>query len=161
VRVQLRNRLFIATPTPLAWRKAASGQPLKRGWPGVAGVPSPGHVSKGIFRERRRAPCLCRSMGVGPAQPKLDQVPGEEGAPHGKRTNPRRAVTRCQGRPEATATDRRAVLRARITDEGGEPQGSRKGRPRYPLEGRGEQVDVSTQRHMAETQNSGSYVKWS
>ena len=38
--------------------------------------------------------------------------------------------------------------------------GSRKGRPRYPLEGRGEQVDASTQRHIAETQNSGAYVKW-
>ena len=53
------------------------------------------------------------------------------------------------------------VLRTHSTDEGGEPQGSRKGRPRYPLEGRGEQVDASTKRHMAETQNSGSHVKWS
>ena len=161
VRIQLRNRFFIAMPTPLAWRKAASGQPLMRGWPRVAGVPSPGHASKGISREPRRAPCLCRIVGIGPAQSQLDQVPGDEGTPRGKRTNPRRAETCCQGRPEATATGRRAVLRAHITDEGGEPQGSRKGRPRYPLEGRGEQVDVSTKRHMSETQNSESHVKWS
>src|SRR5215471_11362759 len=30
-RVQLRNRFVIATPTPLAWRKAAPGQPIVRG----------------------------------------------------------------------------------------------------------------------------------
>jgi hypothetical protein len=34
VRVQLRNRFIIATPTPLAWRKAASGKPIMRGCPG-------------------------------------------------------------------------------------------------------------------------------
>jgi hypothetical protein len=99
-------------------------------------------------------------LGVGLAQPQHDQVPGDEGNPHGKRTSPRRAETCCQGRPEATATGRRAVLRTHSTDEGGEPQGSRKGRPRYPLEGRGEQVDASAQCHMAETQNSETYVKW-
>jgi hypothetical protein len=161
VSIQLRNRFMIAMPTPSIGRKAASGQPLTRGWPGIAGVSCPGHVFKGTSREPRRAPCLCRILGAGPAQPKLDQVPGDEGTPHGNRTNPRRAETCCQGKPEAAARGRRAVLRAHSTDEGGEPQGSRKGRPRYPLEGRGEQVDVSTKRHMPETQNSGSHVKWS
>src|SRR6516165_11695280 len=39
-----------------------------------------------------------------------------------------------------------AVLRPRTTDEGGEPQGFRKERPRNPLEGRGEQVHVSVER---------------
>ena len=152
---------IVAMPTPLTRCKAASGQPLLRGWLGVAGVSSTGHVSQGISCEPRRAPCLCRMVGIGPAQPKHDQVPGDGGNPRGKRTNPRRAETCCQGRPEATATGRRAVLRTHTTDEGGEPQGSRKGRPRYPLEGRGEQVDASTKRHMVETQNSGSHVKWS
>ena len=33
-----------------------------------------------------------------------------------------------------------AVLQPHSTDEGGEPQGSRKGRPRYPPEGRGKHV---------------------
>jgi hypothetical protein len=107
---------IVAMPTPLTRRKAASGQPLLRGWPGVAGVSSTGHASKGISREPRRAPCLCRRMGVGPAQPELDQVPGDEGTPQGKRTNPRRAETCCQGRPEATATGRRAVLRTHSTE---------------------------------------------
>jgi hypothetical protein len=35
-----------------------------------------------------------------------------------------------------------------------------KGRPRYPLEGRGEQVDVSMRDYIHETQNSVTYVKW-
>jgi len=49
---------------------------------GVAGISSPGHASKGTFREPRRAPCLCRLLGSGlQAQPKLDQVPGDEGSP--------------------------------------------------------------------------------
>jgi hypothetical protein len=43
-------------------------------------------------------------------------------------------------------TDGGAVLRPRSTDEGGEPQGFRKERPRNPLEGRGEQVHVSGER---------------
>ena len=125
VRISAPKSLNFATSTPLTWRKTAFRQPILRGWPGVAGVLSPGHVSKGISREPRRALCLCRILGVGPAQPKLDQVPGDEGNPHGKRTNPRRAETCCQGRPEAAATGRRAVLRTHSTDEGGEPQGSR------------------------------------
>jgi hypothetical protein len=47
--------------------------------------------------------------------------------------------------------DGRAVLRTHSTDEGGEPQGSRKGRPRNPLEGRGEQAYVSVERRHSET----------
>ena len=44
------------------------------------------------------------------------------------------------------------------TGEGGEPQGFRKERPRYPLEGRGEQSDVSVEGNISETQNSRNYV---
>ena len=49
------HRFVIATPTSLAWRKAASGQPITRGCFGVAGVPSPGHAFKGTPCEPRRA----------------------------------------------------------------------------------------------------------
>jgi hypothetical protein len=65
VRIQLRHRFVIATPTPLAWRKAASGQPLTRGCFGVAGVPSPGHAFKGTPREPRRA--RAATLAVDPA----------------------------------------------------------------------------------------------
>jgi hypothetical protein len=54
-------------------------------------------------------------------------------------------VSRRQGQPEAGVKDSTAVLRAHGTDEGGEPQGSRKGRPGYPPEGRGEQMDGAIQ----------------
>lgn len=60
-------------------------------------------------------------------------------------------VSRRQGQPEAVVTDSPAVLRTHITYEGGEPQGSRKGRPGYPLEGRGEQMDGVTRWHIHET----------
>jgi hypothetical protein len=53
-------------------------------------------------------------------------------------------VRRHQGQPEVAVTDSSAVLRTHSTCEGGEPQGSRKGRPGYPLEGRGEQMDGVT-----------------
>ncbi len=54
--------------------------------------------------------------------------------------------------------DGRAVLRPRITYEGGEPQGFRKERPRNPLEGRGEQGDASVEGNISEAQNSRNYV---
>jgi hypothetical protein len=63
-----------------------------------------------------------------------------------------------QGKPEATGTDGGAVLRTRSTCEGGEPQGIRKERPRYPLEGRGKQADASAEGNIGETQNSNHYV---
>ena len=65
-----------------------------------------------------------------------------------------REVRATKGRPEEARTDLGAVLRPRSTDEGGEPQGSRKGRPRYPLEGRGKQAYESVERRHNETQNS-------
>jgi hypothetical protein len=63
-----------------------------------------------------------------------------------------------QGKPETAGTDGRAVLRPYSTCEGGEPQGLRKERPRHPLEGRGEQADVSAEGNIGETQNSNGYV---
>ena len=87
---------LVAMPTPLTRRKAASGGPILRGCAGIAGVPSAGHAFKGISQEPRRAPHLLLTMGG----------------------------TSRQGKPEATGTDGRAVLRTRSTCEGGEPQGS-------------------------------------
>jgi hypothetical protein len=49
----------VAMPTPSQQRKAASGNDRNReGHPGIAGVASSGHVSKGISHEPRRAPHL-------------------------------------------------------------------------------------------------------
>jgi hypothetical protein len=40
----------------------------------------------------------------------------------------------------------------------GNRRASAKERPRYPLEGRGEQADVSAEGNIGETQNSNCYV---
>src|SRR5437899_2284914 len=49
----------------------------------------------------------------------------------------RRGGTRLQGSTGGVTDGSGAVVETNSTDEGGEPQGSRKGRPRDPLEGRG------------------------
>src|ERR1700730_16387970 len=66
--------------------------------------------------------------------------------------------TRLVAMPTLLTKRKAAVLRHRSTCEGGEPQGFRKERPRYPLEGRGEQADVSAEGNIGETQNSNCYV---
>ena len=65
-----------------------------------------------------------------------------------------REVRATKGRPEEARMDAGAVLRPYSTEEGGEPQGSRKGRPRNPLEGRGKQAYESVERKHNETRNS-------
>jgi hypothetical protein len=131
VKIQLRNLPPLRCRRRSVWWKAASGYDRNcEGRPGIAGVVSSGHVSKGISHEPRRAPISARKSGKTAAK--------------GDRRRPR--------------TGGRAVLRPRITYEGGEPQGFRKERPRHPLEGRGEQGDVSVEGNISETQNSSNYV---
>ena len=132
---------------------------VMRGVSGIAGVASPGHAYKGISREPRRASCFSVVWAFGGAQPKATWFPEGEGCLREKRTTLKRSLLS----PRETGgagKGSEAVLRCHSTDEGGEPQGSRKGRPRYPLEGRAEQVDVSTRDRMHETLNSGRHVKW-
>jgi hypothetical protein len=51
VKIQLRNPSRLRMPTPLGVRKAASGYDRNcEGRPGIAGVPSSGHVSKDFPR---------------------------------------------------------------------------------------------------------------
>ena len=56
VKIQLRNLILVAMPTPLALRKAVSGPTAMRGRAGVAGVPSSGHASHGFPRNPRELP---------------------------------------------------------------------------------------------------------
>lgn len=160
VRIQLRNLFFRGDADAVSLAEGRIRTTDKRGCSGVAGVPSPGHAFKGIPREPRRAPYLSRIMGPVTPNQKEPGPMGHEGLPQGKRTSSQRGETCRRGRPEVAARGRRAVLRAHITVEGGKPQGSRKGRPRYPLEGRGKQVDVSVWDRIHEAQNLGRYVKW-
>src|SRR5262249_60512100 len=66
-------------------------------------------------------------------------------APGGPPLEMGREVRATKGRPEEARTDQGAVLQPHSTDEGGEPQGSCKGRPRYPLEGREKQAYKSVE----------------
>ena len=160
MRVQLRNLYIVAMPTPLALRKAASWRTDNARSAAVAGVPSPWHVFTETSREPRRAPCLFAYWGVVyPADNRTRSAVAAEGRRQKRKASAAKVTCR-QGKPEVAATGRRAVLRTHTTYEGGEPQGSRKGRPRYPLEGRGKQGDESIRGRRPETPISEDPVPW-
>jgi hypothetical protein len=158
--IQLRNLYIVAMPTPLALRKAASWRTVTARSAAVAGVPSPWHVFIETSREPRRAPCLSAHWGVVyPEDNRTGSAVAAEGHRQKRRSSAAEVICR-QGKPEAATTGRRAVLRTHTTCEGGEPQGSGDGRPRYPLEGRGKQVDESMKGCMPGTPISEKHVKW-
>src|ERR1700674_1210533 len=146
-------------PTPFSGRKAVSGTPICEAWPESPGSLARDMLTKGLSVNPGELPASPQT-GPGGAQPKDTWSPRGEGCPREKRMTLKRShlLPRETG---GAGTGRRAVLRFHTTDEGGEPQGSRKGRPRYPLEERDEQVDASAQHHRHETWNSGRHVKWS
>ena len=149
---------LIAMPTPCCRRKAEFGAPLGEVCSGSPESLARGMLTKGFPVNPGELPASPQA-GPGAAQPKDTRSAGGEGCLREKRMTLKRSLLR----PRETGgagTGRRAVLRFHSTDEGGEPQGSRKGRPRYPLEGRDEQVDVSGQGNRHETLNSGRHVKW-
>ena len=149
---------LIVMPTPF-WRwKAVSGAPLGEVCSGSPESLARGMLTKGLSVNPGELPASPQA-GPGAAQPKDTRSPGGEGCPREKRTTLKRSLL-LPRETGGAGTGRRAVLRFHSTDEGGEPQGSRKGRPRYPLEGRDEQVDVSGQGHRHETLNSRRHVKW-
>ena len=96
----------------------------------LAGVPSPGHAPQGWSQEPKRAPDLLLSRGGTPLQ----------------------------GLTGGVADGSGAVVETHSTGEGGEPQGSRKGRPRDPLKGRGCRADVSVRRKHSRDSELGCYV---
>ena len=158
MRDQFRNRPHCDADSVLR-AEGSIRYAVMRGAAGIAGVASPGHAYKGISREPRRASCFSVIWAFGGAQSKDTWSPGGEGCLREKRTTLKRSLLL----PRETGGAGKgsgAVLRFHSTGEGGEPQGSRKGRPRYPLEGRDEQADVSARDRMNETQNSGRHVKW-
>jgi len=100
----------------------------------------PGHAFIGVSREPRRAGYSFDKLRDGCAHKECNPVYGGGGRTHRSEHTLDEGNHR-QGKPEATVMTSPAVLRSHSTDEGGEPQGSREGRPGYPLEGRGEQMD--------------------
>ena len=112
---------------------------------GVAGVKDQGMFSKGSSANAGELTVSSVENGfeVRPNR-KEPGLSGTECVARSKRRKHSTEVSARQGQPEASVKGSRAVLRIHSTCEGGEPQGSREGRPRYPLEGREEQMDVST-----------------
>jgi len=140
--------VVVAMPTLLTKRKAASAPPLCKGSAGSPESLARGMLSSGfpanpgeLSASRARWACV-------PPNPKRTGSPGARGSLHGKRMNPRRE------KPVAKGNRR---WQRRVDEQSYEPmvplkvenrRAPVKGRPRYPLEGRGEQVDVSMQCYM-------------
>jgi hypothetical protein len=107
---------------------------------GLAGVEDRGMLPKGSPGNPGELTISSKRCALVPRMRSGTRSVGQEGRAY-RSEHALIEVSRRQGQPEAAVTDSTAVLRAHITGEGGEPQGSRKGRPGYPLEGRGEQMD--------------------
>ena len=159
MRVQLRNRRSCDADAVSRAEGCIRATVNARLFPG-----SPESLAQGMLSQRlpvNPGELLVSSrMGCGsPVDKRTRSAVAAEGRRQKRRTSDAEVTCR-QGKPEVAAIGRRAVLRTHSTYEGGEPQGSRKGRPRYPLEGRGKQVDESMRGYMSETQNSENHVKW-
>jgi hypothetical protein len=131
VKIQLRNLTMLRCRRHVtSGRQHPGTTAIAKGGPG-----SPESLAQGMFP---------KGFPMNPGELPISARKSGKPAAKGDRRRPR--------------TDGGAVLRPRSTCEGGEPQGFRKERPRYPLEGRGEQGDASVEGDISETQNSRNYV---
>ena len=85
----------------------------------------------------------------------------EERAAPERSERPSSGVSCGQGKPEAQARAGEQSYDSIVPMKVENRRAPEKGRPRHPLEGRDEQVDVSAQCHMYGTLNPGRHVKWS
>lgn len=144
MRIELRNFLLLRMPTASNGWKAVSGSSEKARRAGVAGVEDQGMLSQGSPVNPGELAISSEACASVPRIRNGTRSVGLVG--RARRSECTLTEVNCrQGQPEATVMDSPAVLRTHSTREGGEPQGSRKGRPGYPLEGRGKQMDGATQ----------------
>ena len=141
-RIQLRNRFVVSVPTLLAWRKAASGRALGEFAPGPTESLARGTLSKGFSRNLGELPISSREPGM--VHPTQRTRPWGYGcAPAGSEgRHPTAEVPGRRGRPEVAGTGREQSYDPIVPMKVGKRRASAKGRPRYPLEGRGKQADV-------------------
>ena len=150
---------LIAMPTPCCWRKAVSGAPLCEVRPGSPESLARGMLIKGLPVNPGELPA---SPQYGPSvapNPKTPGLRGARAAP-ARSERPSSGVSCCQGKPEAQVRAGEQSYDSIVPMKVENRRAPEKGRPRYPLEGRDEQVDVSAQCHMHETLNSRRHVKW-
>ena len=147
-------------PTSCVGRKAESGAPIGEGCPESPESLARGMLTKGLpVNPGELLPLRKFGPQVRP-NPKAPGLSGGEGCPREKRTTLVRAVSCCQGKPEAQARAGEQSYESIVPMKVENRRALGQRRPRYPLEGRDEQVDVSTKSHMHETLNSGRHVKW-
>ena len=137
-------------PTPFAARKAASGAQLCEVRSGSPESLARGMLIKGLPvnpGELTTSPDIWARLR--PTQ--SNQVPwGTRGSP-GEAKKPSTRRTCGQGQPEAQARAGEQSYESIVPMKVENRRAPAKGRPWYPLEGRDDQVDVSAQRHMHET----------
>jgi hypothetical protein len=136
-RIQLRNRFVVSVPTWLAWRKAASGRALGEFVPGPTESPARGRLSKGFPRNLGQLPISSREPAV-VHPPQTNRAQGAQMRPRGSEVrHPTAEVPGRQGRPEAVGMGREQSYDPIAPMKVGKRRASATGRPRYPLEGRG------------------------
>jgi hypothetical protein len=143
VRIELRNRTCVQVVSHVHRRGDRACAPVSARASRVAGVEDHNLPQKGFPMNHRdlTVPSDIWAIMVRPTTSGTHSAQREGGCRTEQIALPE--VTNSQAQAEAVGTDRSEVLRTHTTREGGEPQGSRKGRPRYPLEGRGKQMDTA------------------
>ena len=151
---------LIAMPTPCCRRKATSGTPLGEVRSGSPESLARGMLTKGLPVNPGELP-TSSDYGLGCAQPKGTRSPGNEGCPAGSEQalDVEKPVAKGDRRRQLRVDEQSydSIVPMKVENR----RAPEKGRPRHPLEGRDEQVDVSVQHNMHETLNSGRHVKWS
>ena len=151
---------LIVMPTPCWWRKAALGTPLREVCSGSPESLARGMLIKGLPvnpGDLSASPHIWAQVSPNPKTPGLRRVR----VASARSERPSSGVSCDQGKPEAQVRAGEQSYDSILPMKVENRRAPEKGRPRYPLEGRDEQVDVSAQRHRHETLNSGRHVKWS
>lgn len=143
MRIELRNPSIVAKADDVHESEGSIRPPDNARVAEVAGVEDRGMLSKGSPVNPGELAIFSGRCAPVPRNRSGTWSVGQEGRAY-RSEHTLTEVSHRQGQPEAVVTDGPAVLRTHSTYEGGEPQGSHKGRPGYPLEGRGEQMDGVT-----------------
>jgi hypothetical protein len=117
-------------------------------------------LAKGLSVNPGELPASPHIWAQVPPNPKTPGLRGARAASE-RSERPSSGVSGGQGKPEAQARAGEQSYDSIVPMKVENRRAPEKGRPRYPLEGRDEQVDVSMQCYMHETLNSGRHVKWS
>jgi hypothetical protein len=150
---------LIVMPTPCCWRKAVSGAPLCEVCSGSPESLARGMLIKGLPVNPGELPAPPLSGHLVAPNPKTPGLRGVRAAP-ARSERPSSGVSCGQGKPEAQVRAGEQSYDSIVPMKVENRRAPEKGRPRHPLEGRDEQVDVSVQCHRHETLNSGRHVKW-